>query len=1110
MQLSTVYAQVDELKFKHFTVEDGLSQSSVYSIMQDSKGFMWFGTQTGGLNKYDGYSFKYYKHLRTDTCSISGNTIIKLFEDSKGYIWAGTRGAGLNRYNPQTDCFTRYYYNIEDEKILPGNTIPDIFEDENGRLWIASTMGLYFYDYKKDIFYQFIDSLTGNRYSGVTSIQSAGKNRLFIATKKGIYLLDTKTNTTIKHLCNDKKNVKSISDNYVTTILLDSKGRLWAGTHRNGLNRLIDTAGNEFTRFTFNPENSTGLIDNIIRTISEDKNGNIWIGTQNGLEQLVPEQQEKKYPVFLHHQNDENNTNSINENSIYSFYCDNDGNIWVGNWTGGVNYLDNSEVKFKHYHNIKNEESSLSNNAVSSFAIDNSGLWVGTIDGLNLLNRETNRFTHYTEDLSNPKALQNDHIKVLYNDSESNLWVGTFNGLYRYNKSNNNFTYILKDKIIYAIAEGNKSSLWIGTSEELIQLNKTNQSIKHYLHNKKDPNSISDSKINSIYKDKNNNIWIGTKIGLNLYNESEDNFTSFYYSKDDITSLSNDFITSIIEDNKGNLWIGTLDGLNMYDPINKSFVQYNEKDGFPDNTINSILVDNSGDLWIATNKGLTRFNPMLAEKKENYNIRNFDMGDGLQGNEFIRNSCYKSKSGELYFGGINGYNVFHPDSIKYNTQAPNVYITEFKLFNKPVVIGAENSPLSKHITYTKTISLKHKQSVISFTFVALNYISPEKNQYAYMMEGFEKEWNYCGNKREATYTNLPAGDYVFRVKASNNDGVWNTEGASLHIKVIPPIWKTWWFRIAIAVLLASIIYIYYSRRLLEQKKINRMLEMKVQERTYELNEKNVLLLEQAENLNETNTKLEERQQLIEEQSEELTAQRDELVDSNEVKDKLFSVIAHDLKNPFGAVLGFLELLHFKYHEFDELKRMKIVSNTFQASKTIYDLLTSLLDWSRSQMGKIDAIFNPHNINDIITSNIELASIKSKDKEIEIISDIPPEEVLINIDKDLISTVVRNLISNAMKFTPKGGTVVVSSEKQADKVIIKVRDNGVGISKDLLPTIFQRGTHHITYGTDNEKGTGLGLLICQEFVKLHKGEIWVESEEGKGSVFSFSLPLEQES
>jgi signal transduction histidine kinase len=606
---------------------------------------------------------------------------------------------------------------------------------------------------------------------------------------------------------------------------------------------------------------------------------------------------------------------------------------------------------------------------------------------------------------------------------------------------------------------------------------------------------------------------VGTKIGLYLYNRIEDNFIGYFHEYNNPNSLSHNLVSCVNEDLEGNLWIGTTDGLNKYDEKNQRFIRFNENAGLPNNVITNLLFDDKGSLWITTNKGLTRLDSerfMLRNSEEdtinNRIIRNYGMADDLQNTDFRQNASYKDSDGQIYLGGINGFNVFHPDSIMDNKNIPNVIITEFKLFNKTVTFNSENSPLTKPIELTQRIILNHKQSVFTFGFVALNYNATLKNQYAYKLQGYDKDWNYIGNKHEVTYTSLPAGNYIFRVIASNNDGLWNTQGVTLQLRIIPPFWERWWFRGAIMLWVLFLIYIYYSHRLLKEKKTNKLLENKVAQRTEQLSEKNNLLMIQTKHLNEANSILKVRQQLIEEQSEELKSQRDELKEVNEVKDMLFSVVAHDLKNPFSTVLGLSDLLKLKYNDYSDKQRMEIISSVYNSLKVINDLIISLLEWSRSQMGNLNPQFDIHNLSELLLKNIQLANVNAQVKNIKIINGVHENEFLVKMDVDLINAVIRNLISNAIKFTPIDGIISISCVRNTDKVIVKIRDNGVGITKDILPKLFLKSNFETTYGTNNEKGSGLGLKICQDFVKLHNGEIWVESEEGKGSEFCFSLPV----
>jgi signal transduction histidine kinase/ligand-binding sensor domain-containing protein len=1111
-QMNYCSAQNVELKFEHLSVEDGLSQNSVYSIFQDHTGFMWFGTRTGGLNRFDGYSFITYKNNTLDSFSISGNEILALHEDKQGFLWVGTRNEGLNRFDPVNNRFYRYVKS-KDSTSISSKIINCIIDDSDGNLWFGTNYGLCTYNSETDNFVRH-DEMSEFSEIQIKVLKIAGDSLLWIGSKTGLYLYNTSTRKIIKYYEHSDDNPGSLSDSYISSLIIDEKERLWVGTYRHGLNRLDDPEKGVFTRFMHNDKVNTSISSDIIRTLHQDRKGVIWIGTKMALEQLMPEEQDKFNPVFVHHLKDESNPSSISQNSIFSFYEDQQDNLWVGTYIGGVNHVYNGPQKFKHIRHNVFKPGSLSNNVVSSFCENDMGFWVGTEGGgLNLYDAKAGVFKVYQMNSDDPDALQSDHIKSLYVDSDGDLWIGTFNGLHLFNEDLNSFKQFFKGVNISSIIEGRKGELWVGNESNVLKIRKSDLSYVKYEWCDLAEGQFRMEDINIVFKDSKDRIWVGAKVGLYLFDREKDRFTGFFHESNNPYSLSNNIVSCINEDLEGNVWFGTTDGLNVFDDENYRFLNFNEKAGLPDNVITNLVFDEKGLLWITTNKGLTRLDPKrllqqdtVVNNVDKTFVRNFDVADGLQNTQFTQNSSYKNSKGQIYLGGMNGFNVFHPDSVIDNVHKPNVVITEFKLFNKPVSFNSKNSPLTKPIWLTQRIVLNHKQSMLTFGFAALSYFSSVKNQYAYKLIGYDKDWNFVGSKHEATYTSLPAGDYEFCVIASNNDGQWNTDGVSLQLRIAPPFWERWWFRVGIVSLILYLIYVYYSQRLLKAKKINRTLEEKVRERTSLLREKNDLLLKQSNDLSDVNAVLVERQQLIEEQSEELTTQRNELAAANEVKDKLFSVVAHDLKGPLGAVLGLSELLAAEYNSYDEKARIKYANSIFKSSQIVYDLIMSLLDWSRSQMGNIIPSFERRNINTIIDECLRLAIVQAESKNIKIVRDLVDEKIWVNLDENLISTVIRNLISNAIKFTHEDGEIVVSCIKDADKVIVKICDNGVGIEKPILSELFRRSVHYITYGTNNETGTGLGLKICYEFIKLHNGEIWAESEFGKGSEFCFSLPV----
>ncbi len=608
---------------------------------------------------------------------------------------------------------------------------------------------------------------------------------------------------------------------------------------------------------------------------------------------------------------------------------------------------------------------------------------------------------------------------------------------------------------------------------------------------------------------KNGDLWIITSDDLLRFDLTQKKFEHFVHDVNDSTSLSSKQLYDVFEDSKGNIWVGTDDGLNVLKKSGKSFKCYRTEDGLPDNGIRSILEDDHGNLWLGTYKGLSKFIDAV-NLPEHPKFKNYTIEDGIQSNEFRGRSAYKGADGMMYFGGVNGFNMFYPDSIKDNPYIPDVVFTDFLLFNKPVKIGEKNSPLKQDISLTHEIKLTHKQSFFTIKFVAINYSAPEKNEYATIMDGLENEWSYLGNKREVTYRNLKPGKYTFHVKASNNDGVWNEEGASIKITILPRWWLTWYFKIIYAVLIISLIIAIFYIRTSNLRKQKEVLEKTVEERTHDLFEKNALLEYQSEELVKINSMLLKNQETIEIQSEELkvTAENlekvnEDLVSLNATKDKFFSIIAHDLRSPFNSFLGLTEIMAEDLPNLTMDKIHDITVSMRNSASNLYRLLENLLHWARLQQGSFSYNQEILQLFPIIDESLALINETAKNKEIILTTNIP-ENLKVFADKNVIQMVVRNLLSNALKFTNKGGKVSISAKAVENFVNVTVEDSGIGMSKNLIENLFRLDVSTNRKGTKGEPSTGLGLIICKELIEKQGGKLWVESEEGNGSKFHFSL------
>jgi len=840
---SHLYAQNNDITFKRISLEQGLSESIVTSIIQDSRGFIWFGTQDG-LNIYDGYGFTVIRNDPNNPNSLSYNQIETIYEDRSGWLWIGTFTGGLNKYNPHKGQFIRYQNNPNDPNSLSNDIIRAIYEDREGTLWVGTDGGL--------------NKLVRN---------SAGNG-------------DEEYPPHFIRYQHDPANPKSLSHNTVRAICEDRENTLWVGTD-GGLNKLVpNSAGNgdeesppHFIRYKHDPANPKSLSHNTVRAIYEDREGTLWIATDGGLNRLVPNSSEngdgKSPPTFIRYQHDPNNPYSLSHDEVYALYEDHSGVFWIGTNGGGLNRFDREKERFIHYQNDPRDPTSLSYNEIRSIYEDRSGiLWIGTYGGgINKVDRGKKQFVHYRPDPDNPNSLNEEIVWSIYEDRSGILWIGTHGGgLNKFDRKKNQFTYYLHDpdnpnsvssNIVRLVHEDRSRVLWLGTHgggintfdretekftsyqhdpgnpnslshndiRALYQdrsgvlwigtrgggLNKlvlgddeeSPPTFIHYRHDPNNPKSISSDFIRAIYEDKSGLLWIGTLGGgLNKFDRKTDTFMHYRSDPNDPHSLSNDYVFIIHEDKSGFLWLGTFGGgLNKFDRDKETFTCYTEKDGLSNDAVYGLLEDSQGDLWLSTNNGLSKFNPQ-KETFKNYNIT-----DGLQSNEFNGGSYYKSRSGEFFFGGINGFNTFYPENIKDNPYIPPVVITEFRKLNELV-------RFDRPISEVKELKLSYRDYVFSFEFAALDYTAPEKNKYAYKMEGLDKDWLYTDSgKRFANYTTLAPGKYVFRVKGSNNDGIWNEDGTSIRITITPPFWQTSWFRTLCVLLVIGLVYTWFRRHL---------------------------------------------------------------------------------------------------------------------------------------------------------------------------------------------------------------------------------------------------------------------------------------------------------
>ena len=1073
---SLVAPAQSNIKFTHLTNMNGLSQSTVQAIIKDKYGFMWFGTQDG-LNRYDGYSFKVYRHKPKDSTSLRKSHIMCMYEDSNGDLWVGTNNGALSLYDRKKDAFVHFKESVGDNLGLSQKTVTAIYEDKQKNFWIGTYWRLNLLDRKTGEITQFgNDPADPNSLSndGINCIFEDSRNNLWVGTHNGLNLLDRKTKKFQRFFSDNTPG--SISHNSINTIYEDEAGRLWIGTG-DGLN-LFDQKTKTFKRFQKQDQNPNSLGDNGVTAIQPAGKGKLWIGTKMFLDLFDIEKN-----TFTHFGSNPNVPTTLNKNgNVIAMYKDAEGTLWVATYQGGINKFDEHLTYFDIYQNNPNSEESLSFNIVTGFAENPDGdVWITTGGGaLNLWQRSTNKFIRFNPDPNNKNSLANWGTLCVYQGKKNNyVWIGMYgNCVDRYDPKTNTFKHFTKgdrpdqlnNDAVYAVFEDSKGNIWMGTNGGGANvLDQSTGIITKYVPDPNDPKSISSNYIRCFVEDKDGQIWIGHTGGISIYNPVTKAFTN--YNHDNI-EIESDFIFSIYIDKKQNVWLGSLGGgLTKFNPRTKKTMTYTTDHGLADNTINGIMEDDLGHLWISTNNGLSRFDPISQV------FKNSSHDNGIQSFEFSQNAILKTSEGELLFGGINGFNVIHPDQLIKNDHKPPVAITGFKLFNKPVVIGADDSPLKQNILETKQITLNYKQSIITFEFAALNFTASEKNQYAYKLEGFDKDWIHAGNNRSATYTNLNPGTYTFRVKASNNDGLWNEKGTSVKIIITPPFWQTWWFKTLGILALIGAVVLLYNFRVRAIHKQKRILEQQVKERTQKLEQMTMDERKARKEADEAAKQLEHK---------------------NKELEQFAYVASHDLQEPLRTISSFVNLLHQQYRgNFDD-KADKYMSFIIGATDRMKTLINDLLEYSRIGRKKEFASIDCNELVKEVVSDLEVA-IKEAGAEVSW-EPLPT----INAYRTEMKQILQNLITNAIKFRKKDTPpkITIYAERKEEHWQFSVKDNGIGIDpkhSERIFVIFQRLHTRTEY-----EGSGIGLSNCRKIAELHGGKIWVESKPGEGSNFSFTV------
>ena len=824
-QVQTGYAQARDLRFAHLTTNDGLSQSNVKAILQDHRGFMWFATQDG-LDRYDGNAFVVYKHNPNNADSLSANLVTDVIEDNQGYLWIATYTGGVNKFDPRTERFTRYRHDPGNPNSIGADSVNSIARDSRGCLWFGTeASGLDKFDPTTKTFTHYLNDSDGLFVGRITHVIEDRHRDIWFVGERGLFHLNIKTG----EITRPPATRNGLGADYLAE---DEIGNLWILAYSPivGLVK-YDRQAERLTAYPV----GAGAVGLVNSKLFDDRGNGFWVPSSLGL-YYFDRRTEHLTRLFQH---DESDPDSLNDNAVISVYLDRGGILWVGTEKEGLNILNFQQKQFGRYVHRPGDPNSLSPGRVTAIYQDSEGiLWVGfSPRALDRLNRKTGQVAHYVDGLEDRNATEKGtDVNSIYKDARGYLWLGGWgSGLDRFDERTGQFKHYrhhpddpnsLPTNHVLRIFGDRQGQLWVGHIDGVARLDTATEQFTFYRPDPKNPTKYGNAAL-AFYQDRSGALWVARGEGvLSRYDENTKSFANYTPDSRDPRGLNGGDISAIHQDRTGTLWLGALDGLYRYNRQDETFTRYTESQGLPSSAIQGILEDKDGRLWISTKNGISRFDP----KTETF--RNYDVSDGLQANDFSQ-ACYTQGSdGEMFFGGSNGFNAFFPENVRDNAYVPPVVITSFKIFNKPVPVGA-NSVLQRAIPYVDSLILPYRDSVFSFEFAVLSYANFQKNRYRYKLEGLEPGWNEVGSKqRLATYTNLDPGKYVFRVQGSNSDGVWNEEGVSLPIFITPPWWRTNWFRATSAAVLLALLWAAYQLRVRQlHHEFAMTLEARVGERT---------------------------------------------------------------------------------------------------------------------------------------------------------------------------------------------------------------------------------------------------------------------------------------
>lgn len=1060
--LLTANSQQD-INFTSLTIKDGLSSNTVTSILRDHYGFMWFGTEDG-LNKFDGTNFKVYRYRPNDSTNLQTNEILSLHEDHAGNLWVATSGGSLSLYDRKKDAFINFPAG-EEPGLIQNNVIMDVCTDFQGKIWVAHYTGVNIVDATTRL----VSDIPQAKTSGpvlkapANCLFEDSKHFMWIGTAGGLFQYNPVTKSLTQFLHNSQDSF-SLSGNDVKAVAEDYEGNIWIGTVA-GLS-MLKKGTDRFTNHLLGKDNPKGMRSKGVYSIAIDGE-KLWAATENSLEILSI-----KTGLIESHSADDRNFHSLTSHSIRRLYIDRQGICWIGTNGGGVNKYDKNLNLFSFVKSDVFDEKGLNSPVVSSFQEDDHGnVFVGTEggDGLSLFDRKTRLFRHFNIRSARKRSDNNLAVLTLARSNKGQIIFGTYgDGLFIFDPVSEKYRQMmhgpgindLNSNFIFCIKPDHNGNLWVGTNGDgLNVLDQQHKVIARYTPNPKLPNDKLlpiNGYIRDIVEDKLGNIWIATHGGgIAVLNPPSGKFT-IYNTRN--SSLPNDKVPTLHQDRQGNIWAGTFgNGVVMLNLQTNKFTSFSESNGLQNNTVYKILEDQNGLIWVSTNKAISSIN-INSNKINNYNPHN-----GVQNNNFVGGAGLVLSSGEIFFGGLEGFNYLNPAYLKRTANVPAVLITDLQISNQSV-IPSSNGPIKENVSIAKEINLDYKQNFV-LSFVGLNYTSPEQNRYAYKLEGFDIDWNYVGHTTTASYTNLDPGVYVFRVKASNSDGIWNNEGASIKIYVHPPFWRTTFAYILYACLIIGLIlYLRYRSIRKWKNKFRLEQEHKEAERIHEL---------------------------------------------DQLKIKFLTNLSHEFRTPISLILGPVDTLLSQQNEKTHGQLHMIKRN----AKRLLNLVNQLLDFRKMEERELTL----HKTEGDLVSFIKEASDSFKDlsekKKINFFFQSHIDQLHTCFDHDKIERIVFNVLSNAFKFTLEGGQISLELQRMPHPpdrsgtwITIQISDSGIGIPEDKKEKIFERFFQNATAAAILNQGTGIGLSITKEFIQMHGGSIELQSEVGKGTTFQIHLPF----